>query len=566
MPKIISAFSGESPLGDTIAKLGASMFGGNTTDNALKNEQLYALQRENTERDNYAKLVANAGIMPTANNKLAQAMIIAAGIDPRNSAYLGRMDAATQFGADDPRTANWQIAAGDQYSATAPAFKSTLAEQTRNNDLQSTDRRYNVDQDVGLRKWLNENLSAADATQSADRRYSADLDLGAKRYSADQSLNASKYNTDIDASTDRFKHQTLSEADRIASGDRRYAVDQSEMTARTKQTPAFDPITGQPVFRPANDLSTVQPIISEADRKGILLGQNWNNLPALVPEQKQVLGANPSADRLGSPKNYILPSGQTIITYDGITSAKDGQPLPPGGYLGTVQGSATDTGVTKAVLTDLQSDTIANKKFNFLLDKGMALTDDPTLFGPEGYVRSTLQEIGQGLKGVSALIDKDPAKAASEVQQARQEAQQFGIDIPELYNPQLSEVETIWGLLVYQGAAALAGQENRSVSDKDVQAMRQILGSPQSLFSSANSMKSKLTQARNVVSGYDAITREALDGNAPVVSPFDAGAQPTVVDPNAQPVQIRGVDDYNALPPGAKFIDPDGVPRTKGAR
>ena len=499
MPKIISAFSGESPLGDTIAKLGASMFGGNTTDNALKNEQLYALQRENTERDNYAKLVADGGIMPTANNKLAQAMIIAAGIDPRNSAYLGRMDAATQFGADDPRTANWQIAAGDPYSATAPAFKSTLAEQTRNNDLQST-----------------------------DRRYAADLDLGAKRYSADQSLNASKYNTDVDANTDRFKHQTLSEADRIASGDRRYAVDQSQMTERTKQTPAFDPVTGQPVFRPANDLSTVQPIISEADRKGILLGQNWDTLAQKDPFQRQVLGANPTADRLGSPKNYILPSGQTIITYDGVTSAKDGQPLPPGGYLGTVQGSATDTGVTKATRTDLESDTIANKKFDFLVNKGLALTANPQLFGPQGYVRSTLQEIAQGLKGVSTIIDPDPQKAAAEVQQARQEAANYGVNLPELYDPQLQEVETIWGLLVYQGASALAGQENRSVSDKDVQAMRQILGSPQSLFSSAESMKAKLNQARDVVANYDAISREALQSAAPVTSPFDAGAQPTV--------------------------------------
>ena len=66
MPKIISAFNGTDPLGDTLAKLGASMFGGNTTDNALKNEQLYALQRQNTETDNYAKLIADGGIMQSS--------------------------------------------------------------------------------------------------------------------------------------------------------------------------------------------------------------------------------------------------------------------------------------------------------------------------------------------------------------------------------------------------------------------------------------------------------------------------------------------------------------------
>jgi len=516
MPKIISAFNGTDPLGDTLAKLGASMFGGNTTDNALKNEQLYALQRENTERDNYAKLVADGGIMPTANNKLAQAMIIAAGIDPRNSAYLGRMDAATQYGADDPRTANWQIAAGDPYSSTAGAFNKTLAETARSNDMTSANQRYNVDQDAAMKKWLNENISAADTQESADRRYT---------------------------------------------------TDQTQMTERTKPFSVYDPTTKSPVFLPTDKVTStpgVQPILSETDRKGMLLGQNFDTLDKNDVYQRQVLGANPTADRLGSPKNYILPGGQTIITYDGITSAADGQPLPPGGYLGTVQGSATDTGVTKATRTDLESDTIANKKFDFLVNKGLALTENPQLFGPQGYVRSTLQEIAQGLKGVSTIIDPDPNKAAAEVQNARREAQQFGVNIPELYDPQLQEVETIWGLLVYQGASALAGQENRSVSDKDVQAMRQILGSPQSLFSSAESMKAKLNQARDVVANYDKISREALQNEAPVTSPF--GAQPNVVDPNAQPMQIKGVDDYNALPPGTKYIDPNGVPRVKGQR
>lgn len=510
MPKIISTFSGESPLASTIANFGKSMWG-NSTENAINNEKLYALQRQNTETDNYAKRVAEQGMQNLGADSLVQAMIIASGYDPAAASKLGLMGAATDFGAKDPRTQNWQIASGQDYDSTAAAFDAKMAEATRSNNLESGDRRYNVDQDVAVKKWLNENLSASDA---------------------------------------------------LTSQDRRYGVDQSQLTERTKMTEAFDPVTGQPVFRPADQLESVQPIISEADRKGLLLGQNWGNLPDLNPEQRQVLGANPTADRVGTPKNYIVPGSGTFLTYDGVTDVY-GKPLPLGGYIGTVQGSATDTGVTKATRTDLESDTIANKKFNFLLDKGLALTADPTLFGPEGYVRSTLQEIGQGLKGVSTLIDPDPAKAAAEVQNARAEARSFGVNIPELYDPRLSEVETIWGLLVYQGASALAGQENRSVSDKDVEAMRAILGSPQGLFSSANSMKSKLNQARAVVSGYDAISREALKEAAPVTSTFDP-TNPAVT--SDQPVQIKGIDDYNALPIGTKFIDPSGVPRTKGER
>jgi len=486
MPKIISAFTGTDPLGSKLAELGASMFGGNTTDNALKNEQLYALQRQNTETDNYAKLVADGGIMPTANNKLAQAMILAAGLDPQKSAVLGRMDAATSFGADDPRTANWQIAAGDPYSSTAGAFNSTLAEQTRNNNLQSTDRLAIADKDAAMKRWLNENISAEATQKSNDTRRAHDQQ----------------------------------------SVDRNYAVDQSQLTERTKPFSVYDPLTKKFDFLPTNEVnaSDMQPIVSEADQKGTLLGQNWGNLDKLMPEQRQVLGANPSADRIGTPRNYILPGGQTIITYDGITSAKDGTALPPNGYLGTVEGSATDTGVTKAVTTDLQRNEIANKKFNLLIDEGMALTSDPTLFGAQGQVRSMLQEASQAVQGVSALF-KDGADGDMALREARTVMQQKGMQdlLPELYDPNLPKVDTIWGLLVFQGATALAGQDASRISDKDVNAMKAILGSPQSMFSSAEAMKSKLETAKSLVDKFSAINQNAL-GNG--VTPGAQTPQP----------------------------------------
>lgn len=519
MPKIISAFSGDSGLSDTMARLGASMFG-NSTDNALKSEQLYALQRSNAETDNLMKRVAAAKAQNLGADPIAQAVLIGAGYDPAKFAAIGRMGAATEYGAADPRTANWQIAAGDPYTATASAFNSNLAETRRNNDLQSADRRYNVDTDAATKKWLNDNISAADQAQSADRRYN---------------------------------------------------VDQSQLTERMKPVSAYDPVAKKPVLVPLGEVSTrptIQPILSEADRKGTLLGENFNNLAALNPQQQEVLGARVTGDKAGNPKNYILPGGIKMLTYDGQTDVF-GKPLPPGGYIGTVQGSAADVGVTNSVKTDEQGATIANKKFSFLVDQGMSLTQDPTLFGPVGFARSIGQEIVQGAKGVSALFQNgQPGDEA--LRTARADLAQNGLQnlLPEIYDPNLSKVETVWGLLVYQGAAALAGQQNRSVSDKDVQAMKQILGSPQSMFASAEAMKAKLLQAKEIVTGFDAISREALGDAAPVATPFDAGAQPgeKAVPDAGQPVQIRGADDYNALPPGAKYLDPNGVLRTKGAR
>ena len=53
-------------------------------------------------------------------------------------------------------------------------------------------------------------------------------------------------------------------------------------------------------------------------------------IPALDPMQRQVLGANPSAESRGTPRNYII-GNKSFITYDGITDAQNGQPLPQGG-------------------------------------------------------------------------------------------------------------------------------------------------------------------------------------------------------------------------------------------
>lgn len=515
MPKIISAFSGDSQLANTMGQLGQSLWG-NNTDNALKSEQLYALQRQNAETDNLMKRVAAARAQTLGSDPTVQALLIGAGYDPSKFAQIGRMGAATEYGATDPRTANWQIAAGDPYSSTAGAFNSTLAETTRAHDQQSTDRRYATDQDIATKKWLNSNISAADQQESVDRRYN---------------------------------------------------VDQSQLTERMKPIPGYDPVTKQPVFVPMDKAPTVQPILSEADRKGTLLGENFNNLPALNPQQQEVLGARVDANKSAKPFNVIV-NGKTYLSTDGVTDIY-GNPIPSGGYIGTVQGSAADTGVTNSVKTDEQGATIANKKFNSLVDQGMTLTQDPTLFGPVGFARSIGQEIVQGAKGVSALFQNgQPGDEA--LRAARADLAQNGLQnlLPEIYDPNLSKVETVWGLLVYQGAAALAGQQNRSVSDKDVQAMKQILGSPQSMFASAEAMKAKLMQAREIVSGFDTISREALGDTAPVTSPFGAGALPgEKVVPNAgQPVQIRGPQDYDALPAGAQYLDPNGVLRTKGAR
>lgn len=476
MPKIISAFSGDSGLSDTMAKLGQTMFGGNSTDNALKSEQLYALQRANAETDNLMKRVAAAKAQNLGADPIAQAVLIGAGYDPAKFAAIGRMGAATEFGANDPRTANWQIAAGDPYSATAPAFNSTLAETARAHDQQSADRRYDVNQTNDYR---------------------------------------------------RFAWTTPSANEQVQSGDRRYATDQSQLTERMKPVPVFNPTTHLPDYAPTNSLATsdMQPILSEAERKGTILGDNWNNLPALNPQQQEVLGARVTGDKAGTPKNYILPGGITLLTYDGQTDVF-GKPLPAGGYIGTVQGSASDTGVTNAVKTDLQSDLVSADNFTNLGQRMLDLTkQDPSAFGLVGKVTSMAQEANQALRAAGYLFggEKGADEALSAARKRLADAGLAG-SIPTLYNPNLPKVQMLGGLMLYSAASALGGQENRSVSDGDIKKMEQIIGDPQSMFESAQSIQTKVGMALEIVAEHKKLAQQYLSTHPGVTQiPPEAG-------------------------------------------
>jgi hypothetical protein len=503
MVKIISTFTGNSDLADTMSRLGQSLWG-NNLERELNSEKLYAMQRDNRETDNLMKLVAAKKAQELGNSPLAQAMIIGAGYDPAKFAELGRMGAATEYGASDPRTANWQIAAGDPYSATQPAFAQTLAETTRAHNLESGDRRYNVDQNVGFKRYAHDNISAADQQQSADRRYS---------------------------------------------------VDQSQETLRTKPIAGFDPNTGQPVFVPSDQAMSIQPLTTESQQKSILLDKNWADLAGLSPEQRQVLGANlPANSRALTPRNYIMPGGKTVLTYDGRTDV-NGNPLPPGGYIGTVQGSATDTGVTNAVKTGLQNNSIEVKKFDVLASRAMELTKHPELFGAQGLARYYGQEALQGAKGMLSIFGDAKATQAM-LDEARADAAAAGIDpntLPALYDRRLPQVSQDWALLTYQMAAAAAAQTGSKLSDKDVKFFTRIMGDPHSIFTSQQDMQTRLQNAIDIVHGYDKVNQEAL-GKTPT--------ETTIVPPRAE-VEKKPVADTPVMktPTGIPFrILPDGNP------
>lgn len=458
MVKIFNPTVGPSPLAQTLQSLGKQLFGDRTA-NEINSEKLYELRRKNAETDNLMRQVGTTGVRNLASDPIAQARLIGSEYDPADFGKIGLLDAATAFGAKDSRTQNFQVGTGQGYDNTYGAFATKAAETARNNNMQSADRRYGVDQSQA---------------------------------------------------TERYKFENEPKA-------------------------AIAP-NGAPSFVPQNELTrgSYSPILSESDQKGVLLSQNFDNLPALNPNQQEVLGARVTPGS-STPRNYVMPTGKSFITYDGVTDAQSGQPLPPGGFIGNVEGGAGDVGLTNSTMSGLQQSNVALDKFMAVANMAEPLTQDPTLFGPQGFIRSKAQDILQSIGGIQE-VDNTRQRLESEIGPDAARAL-----IPEFYDPRLSEVEALWGILLYQGASALAGQENRSVSDKDIGMMRAILGDPHSLFASNLSMKTKLDVAKKLVNAQAGVNQKYL-GGAPAgdgAAAPGAAAQPRIRRYNPQTGQLE---------------------------
>lgn len=437
MVKIINAFRGPDPIAATLNQLGKQLFG-DTTANAIRNEQLYNLQRSNVETDNLMRRVGEAGAHTLGSDPITQALLIGSGYDPSKFGNLGLMGAATGYGARDPRTQNWQVGTGQPFGNTAAAFDTRMEEERRAHDMASADRRYGVDQ--------------AQATERYKFDYAPKPVIG-------------------------------------EDGVPRY-VPQSEMTR-----------TG------------VSPILSETEQKGTLLGHNWDRLPELNPMQRQVLGANPS-ETSRTPRNYILPDGGSFITYDGVTDAQTGQLLPPGGFIGTVEGGAGDVGLTNSTLSGLQQQDIANRKFANLISMTRELAaKDPTNFGIPGFIKGTMADLTALANGVAVGLGNENINEA--VAEVRRAAAQNGVSptlLSGVFDSNLVGLHTISDLLVYAAAEALAGQSGRSVSDKDVQFFKQIVGDPSSWMMNQDRFMAKLDQLEQILGSTQGVIHEALGG------------------------------------------------------
>lgn len=335
----------------------------------------------------------------------------------------------------------------------------------------------------------------------------------------------------------------------------RMAMQQAQEATKLRvagQTPENVLVNGAPVIMPREKAYGQRPVLPLAQEQGALAARasaQPGGLAALDRPSQQFIGVA----NAGTPRNYVK-DGVNFITNDGMTDARTGQPLPEGGYLASPQGSAKDVGINQTVQSGLQAADLARQRFKNMLNYTRNIAEkDPTLFGAAGVARNLVQEGVQLAGNVAQMIGAPDIRAAQE--KVRNLAiQSAGISpaiVSEMFDPNLPAIVSAANLLAFQGAAALASQSGRDLSDRDLVIMRQVFGDPRSLLESRESFLAKLKTAEDIVDSMAAADKQ-FQGQSAVPQQPPAAPQPAA--PQNKPARIR----QN----GAEYeLQPDGTYR-----
>jgi hypothetical protein len=284
-------------------------------------------------------------------------------------------------------------------------------------------------------------------------------------------------------------------------------------------------VDGKPAFVPTADAfnTGVAPILSNTEQQGTMAGNNWSNLDALSPAKSRYLGTD-AASHSPTPHNYISPDGTVSMTYDGVTDARTGAHLAPGGHIGTIQGSTSDTGLTTAMQTQVQSQDFSNKQFEPLLNYVENLVkQNAANVGATAIAKGLTQDVGQLAGNIAQGMGYTGLQEA--VDATKQSAVEHGVNPSVLsglfnFDPNLPKLQTAYDLLVYSAASALAGQQGRGISDKDVEIIQSVVGKPDEIFGSQQKSLAKLQALREMLGLRQGVVDEALGRpGAPAAAP-----------------------------------------------
>lgn len=328
------------------------------------------------------------------------------------------------------------------------------------------------------------------------------------------------------------------------------------------EVPGMGP-DGKPVFTNRAGLADgnatgVQPMVSETDARGSAfralsapsqaqaVGPTKDEVAGSVAaedaptmstsERRAFVGAEPKIDGR-APMNYVVPGADGNVmaqgrTLDGRTDATTGEPLPQNAQIVKREATGTaDDVITKNQRGNLELEVVGYEDFKGLLDQARQVgQSDPTLFGTTGNIRRLAQGMTSQMANIGLLSGDAETDMNAAYQDAYARMASNGVDMTLFgpYDPNLDDITKLSTLLTYGAASVLAGQEGRSVSDRDVKVFRQVVGDPASWLGTQQSFLSGIDLMERILA-QRAGNREGLRGGRSAGTP--AANAPAVDDP-----------------------------------
>lgn len=306
------------------------------------------------------------------------------------------------------------------------------------------------------------------------------------------------------------------------------------------------------------------------------------------PLQRQLAIDKKASNVSAFDSSFTLPPGSGRYSGDGELIVQQPTKENQGSYVQLADGTtiSIDGGMPqipagKTVTGAVQKDQVSMAQMRGTLDlvRELALEDSAN-FGVQGLVKGGVQNAGALISGISTTLGyQDPSMAVNDVRMAVMNNPNVDPGLlPGLFefDPSLPSLQTASDLLVFQAAAALAGQSGRSVSDRDIKLFKNMVGDPRQLFTSQERYLAKLDTIEKMLENNENVANRTLGGNVtgpvdPLTASQDAiqqreneiGANPYQSEGPAQPIQIQSDADYDQLPSGTQFIAPDGTTRVK---
>lgn len=422
------------------------------------------------------------GVDPAAHfrNSIPELATVAANANQYGQiGEFGRVAGANMAGTTPEITTRAMLGAGSPMSATPVGEANTLANRTQQANI-------HAGATLAAQRYASDRAAATQEAIANRTLVPTPDGNGGFRYI--RSVDAAGQPAPVPASEATLRGQT-------AVADRTL-VPVRDATGNVTYARAADAV-GQPVgARPVDHAPSNSFVIARHPQTG---------------EQRSLRADSPEATALAGQGWMVAPANIQATSATGLTPSQEG--------------------------TEAQAQ---SHMLNFadLVTRAYALSRDPTAMGPAGAIRGFVQDATAAIDGMTQLMPESVRQQYQQTRDAAARATATG-----RFDPSLSQLNSLFQILPYAAAQALASQEGRGVSDTDVRNFQRMAGtenwlnSPQDFGARAQLM---MDIVRDRVNRSRALTgRPPIDPGAFVLgggAPAPAGGTPAAAAP---PRRIR---------------------------